>query len=224
MGFIKAKAYAPEVSPVGKALWPFLTVPNKKWKPEYGEYSVKLLLKPSKSVSAFIKKLEDIRDEHYDLVEPKMDKVAVKKKPLKRMPVYSDNYDSEGEETGLIEIMFQTMAAGKKKDGTPWTTDMKLYDSQANRIKGKINVGNDSVLQVNYTPTGYKMTGDETTKVGCKCYLNAAMIHKLVKYAGTDPGFEASKDEGGYRYTAADAEGDPDFTPGGEEDNEEQNF
>ena len=223
MGFIKPTKHVPEVSPEGKALWPFLTVPNKKWKPEYGEYSVKLLLKPSKSVAAFIKKLEDIRDEHYDLVAPKMDKVALKKKPLKRMAVYSDNYDAACEETGLIEIMFQTMAAGKKKDGTEWETDIKLYDSQANLITGKINVGNGSILQVNYTPTGYKMTGDEVTKIGCKCYLNAVMIHKLVEYAGTDPGFKASGDEGGFKYVDG-TEGKPDFVPGGEEANGQTNF
>ena len=99
---------------------------------------------------------------------------------------------------------------------------MKIYDSKANLVKGKLNIGNGSILQINYMPKGYKMAGDDTTKVGCKCYLNAVMVHKLEKYSGSDPGFKAVEGEGGFTYNE-DSESTPDFKPG-EAGNGETNF
>lgn len=213
--YIAPEKYDATVSPVGEALWAFLTVPDKRWKKEFGEYKVNLLMEPGKKVSTFIASLEAIRDEYFETLKEKMTKLALKKKPLKKRPVYSEAYDAAGDETGKLEFKFQTMAGGKKKeDGTLWEMSPKLYDSGANLIQGVINIGNGSILQVNYKPAAYKITGDEYTSVGCKCYLNAVMIHKLVEFSGGDPGFEAV--EGGFTYEdGTNKEGaNPDFTPG----------
>ena len=189
------------VSPKGEASYPFLTEPQTKWKPE-GEYKVNLMMDKNKATAAFIAHLESVRDEFYDTLMEQLPKSKASK--LSKREVYEDEYDDEDEETGKVIFKFSTVAGGiSRKTGKPWTFTPRLFDSGANRIKAKIKIGQGSILQINYTPSAYKLNTDSS--VGCKMYLNDVMIHVLEEIGGGDSGFEASEDEKGFKYEGNDA-------------------
>ena len=189
------------VSPKGEAQWAFLTEPQTKWKPE-GEYKVNLVMDKGKASAGFIAALEAVRDEYYDTLAEKLPKAKASK--LSKREVFEDEYDEADEETGRIIFKFSSVAGGiSRKTGKPWSFTPRLYDSKATLIKAKIMIGNGSILQVNYTPSAYRLNTDSS--VGCKMYVNDVMIHKLVEIGGGDPGFEASDDADGFSYAGADA-------------------
>ena len=220
MGLTYPEKQDKAVSPKGEALWAFLTEPNRKWKPENGEYSVTLIMTPGKETAALITRLEAIRDEYYEVVVNEMTPAKIKKlskgkrTEVDKREVFSDNLDAADEETGKIEFKFSSAASGvSKKTGKVWEFSPRLYDSGAREITGKLNIGNGSILQINYTPTAYFIAAD--CSVGCKMYVNDVMVHKLVEYGG-DPGFKASDDDEGFRYEdGTEANAAPGFTPEG---------
>jgi len=203
---IKSPKKTPMVTEKGLAMWAFVSEPDKRWKPE-GEYKVNLVMEPGKATSKLIADLEAVRDEYYDLLVKELKPAQAKK--LNKREVYSDFLDADGEETGNFEFKFGCNAAGKRKDGTEWTARVGIFDSRAKKITENINVGNNSVIQVDFTPAAYRLNTDNS--VGVKCYLNNVMIHKLVEFGGT-PAFVASEDKDGFTY---DEGGDPNagFTP-----------
>ena len=204
------------ISPKGEALWAFLTVPDKRWVAE-GEYKVNLIMPRDKTSEAFIEKLEAIRDEYFDTLVAELSAAKVKK--LSKREVYSDAVDAAGEETGNLEFKFSSKASGvSKKTGKDWEFIPRIYDSRPQLSKGNINIGNGSILQVNFTPTAYMLNIDSS--VGTKMYLNDIMVHKLVEYSG-DPGFEANEDNDsseGFVYDDGTAPVAPGFTVDGAAD------
>ena len=205
----------------GEALWAFLSEPDKRWKKDYGEFKVNLIMDKGKVSAKLIKDLETVRDEYLETLIGELPLTAQEKIVVR--DVYHDNLDAADEETGKLEFKFASPGGGVTKDGKVWTGKVRLFDSQPKQIDGKINVGNGSIIQVNYTPSAYCFKSAETGNymVGVKCYVNDVMIHKLVEYGGGDHGFEASEDGDGFTYEdgvpegfkapAGGGDGNPDF-------------
>ena len=193
------------VTPKGEALWAFLSEPDKRWKKEFGEYKCDLIMDKGKDSASLIATLEGIRDKFVEVLKAELPDAAVKKIVVRE--VYTDNRDAADEETGKFQFKFSSPAGGVTKAGKEWTANVRLYDSQPKQVKGKINVGNGSIVQINYTPAPYCMKSVETGNfmVGVKLYVNDVMIHKLVEYGGSDPGFEGTED--GFQYEDSTPEG-----------------
>ena len=187
----------------GEAMYPFLTKPDKRFKKEFGEFKVNLILEPGTKTDEFVSMLEEIRDTFFDECKTKMKediKLKAKAKKLSKREVYEEEVDDEGEETGRYIFKFASVAGGlKKKDNKLWSFIPRLYDSKAQLIKGEISVGNGSIIQVKYVPLPYCLNTD--LSVGVKMYLNDVMVHTLVEYQGSS-GFEASDDDEGFTYDA----------------------
>ncbi len=211
MARIMSPKKAAAVTEKGKAMWAFVSTPDKRWKAE-GEYKVNLIMDKGKDAAKLIADLEAVRDEFYDIITADMKPAQLKK--VSKREVYSDFLDADGEETGEFEFKFSCNAGGVRKDGTPWTARVGIYDAKLTKVTKKMNIGNNSIIQVNYTPSAYMLNTDSS--VGVKCYLNDVMVHKLVDFGGT-PAFAASDASDGFTYD----EGAPQFTPAVDPRNEQ---
>ncbi len=188
-------------------MWAFVSTPDKRWKAE-GEYKVNLIMDKGKDAAKLIATLEAVRDEFYDILVADMKPAQAKR--LSKREVYSDFLDADGEETGEFEFKFSGNAGGTRKDGTEWVSRVGIYDAKMTKINKKLNVGNNSIIQVNFTPSAYMLNTDSS--VGVKCYPNDIMIHKLVEF-GSTPAFAESDDADAFTYDEGAAEVVNSFTP-----------
>lgn len=133
------------VSPKGVAVFPKLNEPDTKFKAE-GEYATKLAFDPNdKQVIAFIKKLEQVQKEMFQ--EFLAEKPGNKKFSL--APVYTEELDKEGEETGRILVNFKMKASGtSKRTGKQWTRSPAVFDSRGTRLENVPAIWGGSVLRV----------------------------------------------------------------------------
>lgn len=193
-------------TPKGVAVWPNLSAPDTKFKPE-GEYTCKLAFDPNlPEVQALISKLETIRDELF-AEEVKNAETPVKKKQLEKYelaPVYADELDKDGEETGRITINFKMKASGvSKKTNKPWKRKPTIFDSKGKELKNPPVIGGGSVLRV-----ACEMGGGPVPSAK-KFYLSPKLVGvKLIELvtfgsvSSKDMGFD--EDEGGYEAEEAD--------------------
>lgn len=132
-------------TPKGVAVWPNLNAPDTKFKPE-GEYTAKLAFDPNlPEVQKFVAKLEQVRDELFE--EFKAEKPANKKFDV--APVFTEELDQDGDETGRICINFKMKASGvSKKTNKPWSRKPTIFDSKGVEIKNPPQIGGGSVLRV----------------------------------------------------------------------------
>lgn len=199
------------VTPKGTALWPKLNAPDTQFKAE-GEYSVKLALDPSKdkSVQPFLDELQARFDAYLDEVKAEVGPVKAKK--LKPNEPFTAELDEAGEETGRFLVKFGMAAQFKdKKTGQVKTMKPAIFDARGNPLANPPQIGNDSVLRISYSVSGY----NTPQATGIKLYLNAVQIIELVEFGGggNAKGFGFEVVEDGYESEASKAgftEGDAD--------------
>lgn len=188
------------------------------------EYQIRIAMDAAVA-APFIKKLEAMRDAHFDEILAENPKF---KKVLKKMDVGSVEYDDEGEETGRVLIRFKQKAeiTYKNKKGQEETFQKKvgLFDSKGKHIKEPVKIGSGSTVKVSFEPHPYFMQKDKEVGISFNRLLGVQLIN-LVEYEGDgvgsaeDMGFGAEDDEDGFeagQYTS-DQSGDDDDM-GGEED------
>lgn len=187
-------------TPKGVAVWPNLAAPDTKFKPE-GEYTCKLAFDPNlPEVQALVAKLETIRDELF-AQEIANAETPVKKKTLEKYevaPVFAEELDKDGEETGRITINFKMKASGvSKKTNKPWKRKPTIFDSKGKELKNPPVIGGGSVLRV-----ACEMGGGPVPSAK-KFYLSPKLVGvKLIELvtfgsvSSKDMGFD--EDEGGY--------------------------
>lgn len=213
------KKYPSFNTPKGSAVWPNLNAPDTKFKPE-GEYTCKLAFDPNlPEVQAMIARFEQIRDEMFKQEIADAD-TPVKRKALEKYtlaPVFTEEVDKEGEETGRILINFKMKASGTTKQGKAWTRKPGIFDSKGVEIKNPPTIGGGSVLRVNCefnagpVPSA-KMFYLSPKLVGVKLLELASYGAKTAK----DMGFDEDESEGGYvadNSAPATFGGDSDETP-----------
>lgn len=113
-----------------------------------GEFSVTAVFdKDDPEVQAFLKqmegllsKVEAVAQEAFDAVSNPKVKAAWKKKGIDApvvMPFYTEDFDEEGNPTGLVTIKFKTKAQFTKADGTVIKKTVPFIDAYGEIIPGK---------------------------------------------------------------------------------------
>lgn len=181
-------------TPKGVAVWPSLNSPDTKFKEE-GEYTCRLAFDPNlPEVQKLVARLEEVRDEQFE--EFKAEKPAHKK--FSAAPVFTDELDKEGEETGRITINFKMRASGiSKQTKKPWARKPQIFDSKGKEVKNPPNISGGSILRVACELGGFGVQSSKLFYVTIK--LVGVKLIELVTYGGQSAdslGF--GDDEGGY--------------------------
>lgn len=197
----------PLTSPAGRALYPKLTEPDTKFKPE-GEYSVKLLLTEAEA-APILKLCEDMQEQAaLDEVKAQAEKgKKIKAEKIKRadLPVKPYEDPESGEETGEYVVTFKKKASGvSRKTGKSWSGKVALFDAKAKPIKGdNLQIWSGSVLKVSYSPEPFCTA----IGAGVTLRLEAVQILELVSGGQRDAsGYGFGAEENGYSHEAADDE------------------
>jgi len=202
-------------TPKGIAVWPKVTKPDTKYKPE-GEYSVNLVLDGGDALS--LKQLIDTAMADNAAEEQK----KVKGKKIKVYdPPYSVVLDEDNNETSQIRFKFTQKAIIKKKDGTLVNMSVTIFDAKAQVIKDvhKLNIGSGSTIKVCFQLNSWNST---TLGAGVSLRLKAVKLLKVVEggvsaaaygFEGEEEGFEYVEDETYTSVTEDTPEDDDDNVP-----------
>lgn len=167
------------VTPKGIAKWPKVVTPDTKFNPD-GIYSIELVL-PEGECTNLCKMLDEIVDKHYE--DTKAELKPAKAKELQKHPAYQLEYEDEsGEETGNVIFKFVKNAIITKKNGERVEVKPKLFDAGGFVITTLLNMGNGSEVRVSGQASPWYVPA--TGKCGCKLYLDAVQVLKLVEYGG----------------------------------------
>jgi hypothetical protein len=195
------KKYPSFNTPKGAAVWPNLNAPDTKFKPE-GEYTCKLAFDPNlPEVQKMIEHFEKVRDELFKHEIANADTPA-KKKALEKYtvaPVFTEELDKEGDETGRILINFKMKASGTTKQGKAWTRKPGIFDSKGVEIKSPPTIGGGSILRVNCEFNAGPVPSAKTFYLSPK--LVGVKLLELVTFGAKtakDMGFDEDESEGGY--------------------------
>lgn len=210
---LKNKKKAERITtPRGISIYPKLTRPDVKFKPE-GEFTCRLALE-AKEAAALIARIKPLYEAGYTDELGKLKAKTIKKadKPWK------DEVDEEGNPTGKIVFNFKQRAKFKAKDGKEINIKIAVFDAKGQPLLPEVadKIGSGSVLKISFevrpfcTPAiGYGIT----------LSLKAAQVIELVEYGGggnaTSYGFEQEED--GFDGTPAHEEGFDSETPASEE-------
>lgn len=176
-------------SPKGAALWCKVQEPDYTFNAK-GIYATSLVCNPDDpQVKAFIEKLEDLRD---TALAETQETLGAKAKGVKARPVYKEDIDQDGNDTGNIVFSFKM---SNVEDKEPGKDKIIVVDAQRTPIKDIPLVGNGSEIRcVAYANPYYMAT---TKEVGISLLWSKMQIIDLVEYGGGDD-FD---DEDGYTAT-----------------------
>ncbi len=206
------------ITPKGVAVWPRLNEPDTKYKDE-GEYTVKLAFDTDdKEARKLIVDLEKIRDEQYAQWKSENPKKA---KTATLGPVYTDELDDDGEETGRILLNFKMKASGvSKKTGKKWTRKPDIFPAKGkDPLKNPPSIGGGSVLRVSFE---YFTTFVESSKTFyLSLRMNAVKLIELVEFGKKDAKGHGFEDEDGYEGSTSDFDDDDDDSDEKSEDSDD---
>jgi len=199
------------VSPKGIAVWPRLNEPDTKFNPD-GDYTVALAFEgKDKEFRKLVKVLERARDERFAewrSENPKLKKVATV------APVYVEETDENGDETGRMLLRFKMRAGGvSKRTGKPFTMKPDIFDAQNSKLETPLNIGGGSTLKVAFDLSGGYVASAKKYYLSLR--LNAVQILDLVEYGARDAESYGFSTEDGYVATK------PDKFPSADEDADE---
>jgi hypothetical protein len=131
-----------------------------------------------------------------------------KGKPVPNVtPLFSEVFDAEGNETGLVEFKFKRAASGIKKDGTPWHIKPDLFSSTGKPWDDRA-IYSGSVLKIGYEAFPYATP----QAIGLSLRLMAAQV-VVLKSGSRDADAYGFGNEGG-----DEDEGDDSAAPGATDD------
>lgn len=209
------KKYSVLLTPRGTAVFPALTVPDTKYKPE-GEYSVKLSLDPNEeTVAAMVSEMEKRRDELFEAFKAEeLEKAGDAKRKLKAKeldkwdvaPVFADELDKDGEETGRITINFKMKASGVTKAGKKWSQKPTIFDAKGKKMDNPPDIYGGSTLRVSFETIGGPVQSAKTF------YLSNRMLAVKLLALVARGGYSADslgmgEEEDGYEADEAELKG-----------------
>ncbi len=182
------------VSPKGIAVWPRLNEPDTKFKEE-GEYTVSLAYDgDDKAANDLIKKLEQTRDE---LFEAWLSENPKKKKTAEVAPVFTDEVDEEGDETGRKLLKFKMRASGiAKKTKKHFTMKPDIFDATGKKLVNPPKIGGGSVLKVSFEVGGHFV--ESAKKFYLSLRLVAVQVIELVEFGARNAGDYGFGEEEGF--------------------------
>lgn len=198
-----SKRYA---SPAGEALFPYLITPD-----DYEgklEFKTKLKLDKEKpEVQAFLTKVETEAKKAYESqieeMKAKGGKAAANASKYEMYLPFEDDFDKQGNETGMVLVNFKTAAT--YKDKTTGATKQKvlpLFDSKNQRMEID-DLWGGSIIKLSFTFSN-PWSNPSAKTAGISLYINAVQVLDLRKGGGQsaesfgfdeEDGFEASNEE-----------------------------
>lgn len=170
------------VTPTGTARFPWLTKPDTKFNAA-GEYKTELVIDPStKDGAEFVERLEAEADKAYQSAQAELKAkggkhIAAAKKLTKHMPL-EDDYDDNGDETGLKVIKMKSKASGTTKAGKNWERVIPLFDAAGVQVpKGSISIFGGSRLKIEVVLNPFSMPATNTA--GLNLQIEAIQIIEL---------------------------------------------
>lgn len=220
--------YPRATTPRGTAIWPRLNTPDTKYKAE-GKYEAKIAIDAdAPGLEAFMQKVNDLTDKHYDEVVQKLkdegkDGIAAKVK--KAYLIKPEEDEKTGEETGRMLLKASMTASGvSKKTGKPWSRRPDIFDGTGKQLKNPPQIGSGSILKLSVELFPYFNTKDKEVFVSFR--LEGVQVIKLVSFGERDAsahGFGAEEDADEIEDRAA-ANGFGDETGGAGSDDEDDDL
>ena len=207
------------ISPKGVAVWPRLNEPDTKFKEE-GEFTVKLAYDPDDDgFKQLVAKLEAKRDELFQEFLSENPKL---KKTAKVAPVFAEEVDKEGDETGRVTLNFKMRHKCKsKKTGKTWEQRPDIFDAKGVKLETPPQIGGGSTLRVSFETTGSYVQSAKTFYLSLR--MLAVKIIDLVEFGSRtadDYGFD--EDEEGFEADEAHtAKPAPKFEDNSDDDGED---
>lgn len=135
------------VTPAGRAVFPHLHAADTKFD-KAGVYSTKLSLAPSGERDSLVKLLEVALAESLAEAKKAAKNPAEAKKIKQADLPWSEEMDTEGNETGNLVFNFKLKASGKTKEKVEFTQSPKLFDAKGNPLPQGTKIGGGSTLKV----------------------------------------------------------------------------
>lgn len=181
-------------SPRGIAVWPRLNEPDTKFKQE-GEYTVSLAYdKDDPEVTKLIRFLEKRRDEAFN---DWLQENPKKKKTASAAPVFTDELDDDGEETGRVLLKFKMKASGvSKKTNKPWKMRPDIFDAKGQKIANPPQIGGGSTLKVSFELSGNFVESAKQFYLSLR--LVAVQVIDLVEFGSRSASDYGFGEEDGY--------------------------
>ena len=164
------------VTPAGIAKYAWLSKPDTKFDPD-GVYKVNLILDPADpEVQEFLEGINNQLNDYHasELNKPKAKKLA------KALP-YKDDFNEDGDSTGMVSVALKTKAVVKDKEtGLTKPKTLPIINKYGKPIPEGTSVGNGSTIKAAYS------SFCTTVKGVCylSLYLNAVQVLDLVEYSG----------------------------------------
>jgi len=180
------KKQPPLNTPRGVAVFPSLNVPDTKFKPE-GEYATRLAFEPGEeSTQTLIAELERRRDIAWDEHIASLKDDAERKKFTKtysKAPVFTEEVDKAGDETGRILINFKMKASGvNKTTKKPWSQKPTIVDARGKKMQNPPDIYGGSVLRIGFETTSGPVPSSKLFYLSCR--LLAVKVLDLVTKGG----------------------------------------
>lgn len=200
-------------TPKGRVKWPKLNEPDTHFDEKKPMYGTKFLLSPedAKPLIAEIDRLTKAA-----VAEVKKAKKGKKVKIAD--PMYTNEVDKEGEETGMIEFNFRRRAGGERKDGTMWSIELPKFDAKAKATTVRITGGSLCKISLELTPFYVPATG-----VGVSGKIVGVQVLEVATFekSADELGFEVEDDFDGQDDEESDEDEDDEDEDEGDEESEE---
>jgi len=158
-------------SPKGRAIFPHLTEPDIKFKPE-GEYHVKLECNKSDSV-AIIKEIKGLIAKKVQEEHNKNPNVKIKYAP--------QPFEEEGEN---VIFNFKMKASGTRRDNNKhFTQQPVLMDAELKPLGQDVQIWGDSILRITFEPHTYVSSA---IGLGVTLRLKTVQVIELVTGKGSN--------------------------------------
>ena len=165
-------------SPKGSALWAKLDKPDREYNAK-GQYSVDLVADPGDvKVKEFVNNLESLRDQAFDQANDG----KPKNKQYTKREVFKEEFDKEGNETGMIIFKFKMNNVDDRRVGQ---NKVVLVGPKASEGSiPMVNIGNGSTVRCVAFANPYSMASDKT--IGVSLILEKVQLIELVEFGGND--------------------------------------
>ncbi len=164
-------------TPVGELVYPWVSRPDVRYDPD-GVFQTKLLL-PFEGAQELIAKLEGVRSDFVATLD------VAKQKTYNVAPVFEDELDEEGEETGNVLIKVKLKALVTPREGDPFTQAPVIINAEdGSKVEEPVYGGTMAKLKGQIVP----YTNAASKLAGVTLRLRAVQVHELVTGTGSGGG------------------------------------